>query len=172
MKPKTLFRLSLLFPYILWGICALIVYLMSNITLKEDLFANASNIWNILLMPIMFYAFGVLFWFIPYTLLAVGLWIWSRHKSTTDLYKASIRSPFFLLILMVLEAVMLSMGSGEIGTTLKNILEESLLLGGSSLVFGYMCVGVAMGVYKLLRSKNLIIKEETKISIESLPSDI
>jgi len=171
MKPKTLFRLSLLFPYVLWGICALIVYSMSSITLKEDLFANAGNVWYVLLIPVMFYTFGVLFWFIPYTLLAAGLWIWSRHKSTTDLYKASIRSPFFLLILMVLEAVILSMGSGGISTTLKNILEESLLLGISSLVFGYICVGIAMGVYKILQFKNLI-KEETKISIEPLPSEI
>jgi hypothetical protein len=156
MKPKTFFKFSLFFPYILWGICVLIAYLISTF-----LHSDTVPILETLLIPVMFYAIGILFWFIPYTLLAIGLLIWSRHKSIDNIYRASIRAPLLLLILMVLEAVVLSVGSGGIGEIIKSTLEESLLLGGCSLVFGYLCVGIALGLYRFLRSKDFIKEEET-----------
>jgi hypothetical protein len=154
MKPKNFLRLTLLVPYILWGICLLIFYLTSQIT---------SAVWDIMLMPVRVYTFGIILWFIPYTLLALGLLIWSRNKSTKAIYRIYSISPFLLLIFMILESIVVSMNTGEMVDGMKSTLATSLFLGGLSLVFGYICVGIAAGLYKLLRTKNFI-KEETMIN--------
>jgi hypothetical protein len=101
MKPRTYFGLALLFPYILWGICALIVFLLSS---KE-----ISEAWNIVLMPLMFYVFGIILWLVPYTVLAVAMWIWSRNKSTTALYRLALIAPILLFALMFIEVVLVSL---------------------------------------------------------------
>ncbi len=102
MKPRTYFVVALLFPYILWGMCALIV---ASLSLVQEM----PETWNIVLMPIVFYAFGVILWFVPYTLLAIGMWIWSRNKSATALYKLSMLAPILLLPLMLIEAVLIAL---------------------------------------------------------------
>jgi hypothetical protein len=35
MKPRTYFRLALLFPYLLWGICILLVLPLSTLEMKS-----------------------------------------------------------------------------------------------------------------------------------------
>lgn len=151
MKPRTFFGLALLFPYILWGICALVLLLLSS--------QERSTTWNLVLMPITFYAFGVILWFIPYTVLAIGMLIWSRNKPTAALYKLAMLAPILLFVLMLIEAVLVSLPAESIAKLARDIRDQSVLLGGFSLIFGYLCVGVAMGVYKYLRSKNLITEE-------------
>jgi hypothetical protein len=161
MKPKNFLRLTLLVPYILWGICLLIFYLTRQIT---------SAVWDILLMPVRIYTFGIILWFIPYTLLALGLLIWSRNKSTKAIYRIYSISPFLLLIFMILESIVVSMNTGEMVDGMKSTLATSLSLGGLSLIFGYVCVGIAIGLYKLLQTKNFI-KEETMINNELSSSE-
>jgi hypothetical protein len=161
MKPKNFLRLTLLVPYILWGICLLIFYLTSQIT---------SAVWDIMLIPVRVYTFGIIVWFIPYTLLALGLLIWSRNKSTKAIYRIYSISPFLLLIFMILESIVVSMNTGEMVDGMKSTLATSLFLGGLSLIFGYVCVGIAMGLYKLLQTKNLI-KEEAMINNELSSSE-
>ena len=151
MKPRTFFGLALLFPYILWGICALVLLLLSS--------QERSTTWNLVLMPITFYAFGVILWFIPYTVLAIGMLIWSRNKPTAALYKLATLAPILLFVLMLIETVLVSLPAESIAKLARDIRDQSVLLGGFSLIFGYLCVGVAMGVYKYLRSKNLIAEE-------------
>ena len=70
MKPRTYFRLALLFPYLLWGICALIIFLLSSLEFR---------VLDWLLIPFMIYVLGIILWLVPYTVLAVGMWIWSRN---------------------------------------------------------------------------------------------
>ncbi|MBL8103225.1 MAG: hypothetical protein JNM02_11880, partial [Anaerolineales bacterium] len=79
MTPLTYFRFALFIPYMLWGISLLVVLpvSMSNIEISESL--------NIILMPVMFFTIGVILWFFPYTILAIGLWIWSKNRSMTEL---------------------------------------------------------------------------------------
>jgi len=57
MKPRTYFGLALFFPYMLWVICALIFFIVSSQEISEP--------WNVVLMPISFYTFGIILWFIP-----------------------------------------------------------------------------------------------------------
>lgn len=159
MKSQTYFRLALLFPYILWCFCALIFFLVSSREIPEA--------WNVALMPISFYTFGILVWFIPYTILAVGMWIWSRGKSTSTLYKLALLAPILLSALMFVEVVLVSLPAASVAEFAKDLPGQSALVGGFSLAFGYLCVGIAMGIFKLLQSKNLI-NEETTLSQPSV----
>ena len=183
MSSKTFFKLTLLLPYILLGICAAVlclIYLLylgistslpmqltETTLLSESLVAVFGTISPFLLV-LIFYTFGALFWFIPYTVLAIGLLLWSIHKPTDKIYKVSLFSPLLLAMLMVTEAVIFFIPGSEstIGDVVFNILFGSLLFGGSSLAFGYLFVGTALGLYKLLQYKN-IIKDETTTNIVS-----
>jgi hypothetical protein len=152
MKPQTYFRLALLSPYALWGICALALFLLQSIL-------ETPEAWNIALMPITFYVIGILLWFIPYTLLAVGLWIWSRSRSTPALYRMALIAPILLLVLMLAEIVLVSLPVDSMAELTEELIGQSALVGGFSLVFGYLCVGVALGVFKVLQARKLIAKE-------------
>ena len=148
MKPRTYFGLALLFPYILWVICALVIFLLSS--------QETSEAWNLVLMPISFYAIGIIFWFLPYTILAIGMWIWSRNKSAAALYKLAMLAPILLLPLMLIEAVLIALPADSIAELAKDLLGQAALFGGFGLVFGYLSVGAALGVFKFLQSKHLI----------------
>jgi len=157
MKPRTYFGLALLFPYMLWGICALVVLILSYQEISEP--------WNIVLMPISFYAFGILLWFIPYTVLAVGMWIWGKNKSTPALRKLVMVAPIILFTFMLIEAILISLPTNYAFPAL-------FLLGGFSLVFGYLCVGIAMGIFKILQAGGLIAEETPEMvsEIDQLPT--
>jgi len=36
---------------------------------------------------------------------------------------------------------------------------QAVMLGGFSLFFGYLCVGVALGIFKFLKSRNVVSEE-------------
>jgi hypothetical protein len=163
MKPRTYFRLALLFPYMLWCIGALIVFVLSS--------QNISDAWNVVLMPISFYTFGILLWFVPYTLLAGGMWIWSRNKSTTALHKVAVLAPLMLFALMLLEVILVMLPTSSITEITNGLLGQVALVGGTSLFFGYLCVGVALGVYKFLQAKHRIT-EGSMSNNELLSSEI
>jgi len=79
-------------------------------------------------------------------------------------------APLLLFALMFIEVVLVSLPADSIAELAKNLLGQSALVGGFSLVFGYLCVGVAMGLYKFLQSKSLI-KEETILTNELSSSE-
>lgn len=151
MKPRAFFGLALLFPYILWVISALIAFLLSG--------QETSTGWDILLMPVFFFAIGILLWFIPYTLLAIGLWLWSRNKSVTALFKAAMVAPVVLGVLMLLEGLLVNLPASDLAQLGRELPGQVALLGGLSLLFGYFCVGIALGIYKILKTRNFIVEE-------------
>jgi hypothetical protein len=152
MKPQTYFRLALLFPYVLWGVCALIFFTLQSIF-------EIPEAWNIVLMPMTFYVFGIILWLIPYTLLAIGLGIWGRNKSTDTLRKMAFAAPILFFILMLIEVVLVSLPAESIAEFIKELLAQSAMLGVFSLVFGYLCVGIALGIFKFMQTKKLIAEE-------------
>ena len=155
MKHRRLFGIALLFPYLLWGVCLLIANLFSPRAVPD--------IWNFLLVPAMYYAIGVMFWFIPYTLLAIGMWILSKNRSVVFLRKLGLLAPVLLAGLILIEyliiyiPILISPNSESTGMT-----GFLLLLVVSSLFFGYLLVGIALAIFKFLESKNLI--EEVQLS--------
>ena len=116
-------------------------------------------------MPITFYTFGILLWFVPYTVLAAGMWIWGRNRSTTTLSKLALLAPILFFVFMLVEAVLVSLPADSAIELAQSTFRMLLLLGGFSLVFGYICVGIVLGFYKFLLSKN-IIKAETTVNNE------
>jgi len=163
MKPRTFFRLALLTPYLLWVISALIVFALSSLKI--------STVLDGVLMPVFYYAFGILLWFFPYTILALGLWHWSRNKSTTTLYRSAIRSPLLLFALMLIEVLWVSLPAESITELAGNFFSRSMLLGGFSLVFGYLCAGIALGVFKFMQAKNLIVEDPLPPIHQSSPAN-
>lgn len=151
MKTQTFFRLALLFPYGLWIICMIVIGMTSNLM-------DVSDTWQALMFPFAIYALGAFIWFVPYTLLAIGLGFWSRNKSTTALSRAGLLSPLLLFPLLVIEAVVIYLPADNAAQILES-LQYGALLGGFGLVFGYLCVGVVFGIFKLLQAKQFIAPE-------------
>lgn len=151
MKPRTYFGLALLTPYALWIVCALIAYLLSG--------EETSTGWDILLMPVFFYAIGILLWFIPYTLLAIGLWIWSRNKPVKSLFRAAMAAPVLMGVLMFMEGLLVNLPASDLAQLGRELPGQVALLGGLSLVFGYFCVGITLGIYKMLQARKFIAEE-------------
>jgi Na+/H+-translocating membrane pyrophosphatase len=151
MKPRTYFGLALLFPYVLWILCALALFVVSPL--------ETSAFWNAVVAPVFFYALGVLFWFIPYTILAIGLWFWSRGKSTAALYKAGLVAPLLLIVLMLVEVVLISLPVNSLAVLTEELVSQSVMVGVLGLVFGYLCVGIVLLVYRSLRARKLIEEE-------------
>lgn len=170
MKPQTFFKLTLAIPYGLWGLCLLIVYVTSKTAWGQVESLYTGKFLELLLMLVFYYTFGAIIWFIPYTLLAIGLLVWSRRKPIGAVYRMAVRSPLFLAALMSLVAIVISIDSGGIGEILKNALQPFLLLGSFSLIFGYICVGIAIGLYKLLQSK-ILVEGSTPTTLESFSAE-
>lgn len=159
MKPQTYFRIALFIPYILWAICLLIFLPISALEI--------SDAWNAALMPLAFYLFGVLLWFIPYSLLAIGLWFWSRGKSVTTLRNAALLSPILFSLLLIIEAVLVSLPADSIIGFVENAVSYTAMLGAFGLVFGYACVGIALGIFKFLQTKKRIAEETPLPPVEN-----
>ena len=111
------------------------------------------------LMPVFSYAIGILIWFIPYTLLAIGLWIWSRNKSVTALFKAAMASPVIFGVLMLLEGLLVNLPASDLAQLGRELPGQVAMLGGLSLLFGYFCVGIAWGIFKILKARKFIAEE-------------
>jgi len=151
MKPRRLFGIALLLPYLFWGISVLIANLFSS--------QDASDIWNTLLVPVMFYAIGAALWFIPYTLLAIGMWFWSKNKSIASLRKLGLSAPIVFSGLMTIEYSIIMLANNSSTTDWAGTIGILALLMFSSMVFGYLFVGIAMVIFNGLQSKNLIAEE-------------
>lgn len=164
MKTRTLLRLSLIIPYLLWGLSALIAAAVSS---SKNTSFDTNPIINMLLYIPMLYAFGIFIWGIPYTLLAVGLGLWSRDKPTQKIIRIFALSPVMLAILISLEMFAFSINWNDLGAGFSQNSTDfgaSILgIGALAVVFGYLSIGVVAGIYKVLTLLNLI-KNENEIA--------
>lgn len=156
MKPKTFLGLALLFPYMSWVICALIAFLLSS--------QELSAAWNALLAPVFYYAIGIVIWIAPYTLLAIGLGLWSRGKAPRQIAKVFAFSPFMLAVLLVMMMLIISIDWNHIGAGLSYLSPDfgmsMLAIAGLALIYGYFCIGIIVGIYKVLKMLKMIKDEE------------
>lgn len=156
MKPHTYFRLALLTPFFLWGIA-----LLAGLLLYQ--FKTPPKFMVILMIPIMFYTIGIIMWFLPYMIVAIGLWIWSRNKSVSTLRNAALTTPVVFYILLLLEALVVYVFSANLIESTQEVFEMSAILGIVSLVYGYLCVGIAFAVFKILQIKKVIVQEVEEV---------
>jgi hypothetical protein len=159
MKPQNYFRIALFTPYILWAVCLLIFLPISRLEI--------SDAWNAALMPLTFYLFGIILWFIPYTLLAIGLWFWSKDKSITTLRNAALLSPILFSLLLLVEAVVVSLPADNMTGFVEDAVSYTAMLGAFGLVFGYACVGIALGIFKFLQTNKRIAEEAPLVPAEN-----
>jgi hypothetical protein len=157
-KSKHFLRSLLLIPYFAWGIALLFVLLVSKLSGSPDTL-NAFS--NALVGVASFYAIGIVIWGIPYTILAVGLVLWSINKPAPNIYKVFFFSPLLLSILMVVEIALISFWPPQARSfeDLTSYLSPTLLAVIPSLVFGYGFVGVGIIIYKAMRHLNLLRTE-------------
>lgn len=151
MKSQTYFRFALTIPLILWIICSIISWIISG--------QGLSPLGNTILTPIIYYALGIILWFIPYTILVIGMWIWTGKKDVPALRKAGLTAPIIFYLLMLAETSVVYLASGSVGELKADFPGLAAMLAAFSLVFGYLCVSIAFGVFKLLQGRNFILQE-------------
>ncbi len=167
MKPETLLRSFLAIPYISWGISLLIVSI--PVFSAETLDTMESPIvWIGRIAAV--YAIGILLWGIPYTLLAIGLLIWSFKKSARTIAKVFLLSPILLSILLAIETALVTLPTNEIfATTSGEFLSYAAMLAILALIFGYTLILVAFGFYKALSALHMI-RAETEVGQDITPT--
>ena len=170
MKTQTYLRFSLLLPYLMWVFAAGIVFLMNKLN------GNFSEnpIISLLESAVFLYAFGIVLWGIPYTVLAIGLWLWSRGKDTKNSIRVFALSPLILALLIALETFLLTYGDAffSSGSTTTSIDKWASLaaLGSFSVVYGYLIIGITTGIYGILKKSNFIVDESIAL-VQSATTD-
>lgn len=159
MKPQTYLRLSLLLPYLLWVTVFLLTQLEDRLG-QPFLPGGATDFLDVGWLAAV-YLIGIFFWFVPYTILALGLWIWSLHRQANTIVRGTALSPFILAALILLEINILSIVTGGLDSYLSGSgAADFLALNGLAVVFtlaaGYLCVGIGFGGYKILQALKII----------------
>jgi hypothetical protein len=167
MKTKTYARLALLIPLLIWVIL-IFVELVFNLVIPADLRSSEQmTVFGLLEMFIMFYVMGILFWFLPYLVLSIALLLISFTSRLKMLQYLFILSPFAMAILAMLEGTIITLSTRDLFKSSADILSNfiistsfSLMMGILALVYGYICVGIGFGGYKLLQRFGMIVDEE------------
>ena len=155
MKHRKLFGIALLFPYLFWIICALIIFPLSR--------QEMPDIWEFILVPIAYYVIGVFLWFIPYTLLAIGMWFWSKDKSIASLRKLGLSAPIIFSGLMAIGYAIIMFTNNSYTTDWTESTGFLLLFIFCSLVFGYLFVGIALAIYQSLQKRGYFQSEPQEV---------
>lgn len=154
-KPQTLLRSLLLIPYLAWGIGLLIVYLGTELAGNSN---TPNTFLDIFTGVVGVYTIGIVVWGIPYTVLVVGLFVWSLNKPAPTIFKVFIFSPFLLSILASIEVALITFLPPQALTLedLMDFLAYTLITVIPILGFGYGFVGLGSIIYKAARNLNLI----------------
>lgn len=162
MKTTTFLRFSLLIPFLVWGICVLLFIFWSRLE-GSDPTANESSVAGIMLWAMLFYVFGIIGWFVPYLLLALGLLVWSFRARAETLMKVFALSPLAMSVLIVIVLSVISAGSQDWGmfqanplASAENFFASPLWFVFLTLLWGYICVGAGFGIYKILQRGGFI----------------
>jgi len=161
-KPQNLLRSLLLIPYFAWGIALLFAYLVS-VSAGNSYTPNA--FFDALVGVASFYMLGIILWGIPYTILALGLLLWSINKPAPVIHKVFVFSPFLLSILTIIEIALISFWPLQAPSLEDSMgfLSSIIVAVIPTLVFGYGFVGAGSVLYKAARHLNFIsIEGEAK----------
>jgi hypothetical protein len=166
MKTATYSRLSLLIPILVWGVCLLVLIVASTFPGNELESSKLTTITDLIFLFFAFYVFGIIIWVFPYLLLALILFVLSFRVQPHVAIKAFALSPVVMTILTMAAVNLLATGTSGEGTILTNSLIKdpefisfNILVLAFSLIWGYICVGIAFGIYKLLHRSRIIWDE-------------
>ena len=154
MKAATYLRLSLLLPFVVWGVCLLIF----NIT---DMTPGTTSglLVNSVIVLFLFYVFGIIGWFLPYLLLALILVILSFRVRAQTLIKVFALSPMIMAIFIMVFVIAIlgdSLTPGTLAAAGGEFWGSSIWFAIVSLVWGYIAVAIGFGIYRLLQALHVI----------------
>jgi len=168
VKTATYLRLSLVIPILVWGVCLLFFIVASIPPINEFGSSQSTTPMTSMFVFFGFYTFGIVFWFFPYLLLSLILLALSFITKAGITMKVFALSPITMTILTITLLNLLALGTSGDSTILSNPLVKdqdfisfnmlSLLF---SLIWGYICVGIGFGLYKLFQHLRIIRDEET-----------
>ena len=166
IKPKTLLLSLLFLPYLIWVIAARFM------VLPLDSFLN-----TIVASFSIVYALGIAFWGVPYTILVIGMLIWSRNKSAKELYMSLSHAPRLLAAITAVSFFIIYwylVITSEIRSSLIedffNLVWYSLLAMVGIFIYGYFFVFLSKGIYKAFEDFELIKSEDVSFQSESILS--
>jgi hypothetical protein len=177
MKTKTYLRFSLLLPIVVWGLSVLLFVLMMALPEVYDPAQNeALGVVYVGAFFILFYVFGIIIWLFPYILLSLILFFSTYISQARTSLKVFALSPLAMTVLTIAVTIIFTFGGMKEGETLpipggfdKYLIGFNLLIGAISLIWGYICVGIGFGIYKLLQRTGIIKDETPAPSIEFVP---
>jgi len=174
VKTGTYLRFSLLLPFLIWGLCLLFMIAVTASPMDELISSESTTVAGILYIFFAFYALGIVFWFFPYLLVSLILLVLSFITRARTAIKAFAFSPILMTLLTITLLNLLTWHDAENGQILSNPLVKdqdfiyfNLMVLAFSLIWGYICVGIAFGIYKLLQHSQMIRDEV--ISIQASP---
>ena len=159
MKPQSFLRLSLLLPYLLWAFMVLLTY-VEGPSQESSILGDATEFVNVGFLLAAIYLIGIFFWFVPYTLLALGLLVWSINKQVKTIVRVFALSPFILTALILLEVNLLYIVTDPAAfssrANVRDLMSINLLAIGFTQGAGYFFVALGFGISKLFQRLKLI----------------
>lgn len=166
MKSQTYLRLALLLPYLLWAILLPLTQVWGG---NENPSLPDETILRLLALLPYLYVMGVIFWFIPYTLLALSLLLWSIKRQAKTILVVFASSPLMLTVLMLVEINLLSIATQDVtysfgDSSVRDLMALNQVVIFASLIVGYLCVAIGFIVYKIFQALNIL--KETQAYVE------
>lgn len=168
MKTNTYLRWSLSIPILVWLLCLLFMIPASLVTFQDPTFGPSDSIWDLLFTLAGAYLFGIVLWIVPYLLLSLILFFSSFLGSPRVMITLYALSPLVmtaltlaLMNIFLFAFVGISAYPDMPVSSLQGYTESTLAVGGLSLLWGYICVCIGYGIYKLLKIRGVIRDERT-----------
>jgi hypothetical protein len=171
----TYLRLSLLLPFLVWGVCLLFVIAATASPIDELISGESTTLAGIIYLFFVFYVLGIILWIFPYLLLSLLLLTLSFITQARTAIKAFAISPAAMTILTMAVMNLLPWSDSGTGQALagpvgmdRDFIYFNLLVFAFSLIWGYICVWMGFGIYKLLQHSR-IIREDEVVEAELIP---
>ena len=158
MKTTSYLRFSLLIPFFIWGICLLVIMVFDAASLDQFIPKLPEAISVGVAVFFTGYVLGIIFWILPYALLGLILFFSTFISRAQVALKLFALSPLAMTLLTLATIIIMDSGnSGSIGQDFSGL---ALLVIALVLSWGYICVGIGYGIYRLLQRRGTIRDEE------------
>lgn len=147
------YRVSLLFPYVF---AFLLTFSLMNATVENvynPSLVDSVIAWlrGILGFISIIYLIGAIYWLIPYSVLIVFLWRWSKGKNAVQIDKRFIWSPVFLVLLMIVfDAIMSLLNFLPEFYSRDDVFSMMITVTPITLFVGYVFIGLSAWIYVFL----------------------
>jgi len=164
MKTTTYLRVSLLIPFVIWGICLLLAMAMNTASLDQFTPKMPEALSIGIAVFFTAYVLGIIFWILPYALLALILFFSTFISQARMALKVFALSPLAMTLLTLATVILIELSnSGSLDQDFSSLI---LLATALLLSWGYICVGIGYGIYRLLQRKG-IIRDEAPVQFST-----